>query len=353
MSNSSLQDTSTVLARNIECFEQQRCLIINGPGDTFPQYLSEHGSDTYTFSYHFGYHQLYVQQLTEERAAFGTQIPESWNNFDTIIIYWPKEKALGQLLMQMAMARVANNAAIYCVGLNKGGIKSAPQVAKALELPANKVDAARHCSLFCCPVQSATSVDDNALIMASARVFEVTLNTETIVLVTLAGVFSSGRLDDGTALLLQHLPNNQYDQVLDFGCGCGVITNAIAYLNPKAEVHAVDVNAFALHATQLSLAKNGLKANVYPVTGVQDIQQASLDCIVTNPPFHQGVKTHYQITEQLFSQAPRLLKRHGEMRVVANRFLNYVPLLEASFKQVAVPASTQKFAIYRCTAQPQ
>ena len=62
------------------------------------------------------------------------------------------------------------------------------------------------------------------------------------------GVFSAGRLDPGTAVLLRKADLPRPDAAgpfLDLGCGYGAITCVLATVAPVATVYAVDVNARA------------------------------------------------------------------------------------------------------------
>src|SRR3569833_1761789 len=71
-------------------------------------------------------------------------------------------------------------------------------------------------------------------------------------LATASGVFSGGRLDPGTAVLLRKgdLPTAVTTGVfLDLGCGYGPIAAVLASEAPGAVVHAVDVNSRARELT--------------------------------------------------------------------------------------------------------
>src|SRR5687767_14514347 len=60
------------------------------------------------------------------------------------------------------------------------------------------------------------------------------------------GVFSHGRVDPGTKALLRVAPPPPKGDLLDLGCGYGVIAAALAVQAPRARVWAVDVNERAL-----------------------------------------------------------------------------------------------------------
>ena len=62
-------------------------------------------------------------------------------------------------------------------------------------------------------------------------------------LATDSGVFSPGRLDPGTRLLLEEAPAPPpTGDILDLGCGYGPIACTLAARSPGATVWAVDVN---------------------------------------------------------------------------------------------------------------
>ena len=70
-------------------------------------------------------------------------------------------------------------------------------------------------------------------------------------LVNHAGTYSQERLDVGTRLLLQHLPDDLHEQtVADLGCGNGVLALACARLNPQAKFVLIDESHAAVRSAQ-------------------------------------------------------------------------------------------------------
>ena len=87
-----------------------------------------------------------------------------------------------------------------------------------------------------------------------------------LALQTDAGVFSAGRLDPGTRLLLDTAPAPpQAGHLLDLGCGYGPLALVLASRSPGATVWAVDVNQRALGLCAGNAARAGL-GNVRCVT---------------------------------------------------------------------------------------
>ncbi|MDO4791259.1 MAG: methyltransferase [Buchananella hordeovulneris] len=87
----------------------------------------------------------------------------------------------------------------------------------------------------------------------------VTIQGRDFAVTTAGGVFSTARLDPGTAVLLSHVPPPPRSGVLaDVGCGWGPITLALAAASPQASVVAADVNSVARSLTTDNCAAAGL-----------------------------------------------------------------------------------------------
>jgi 16S rRNA (guanine1207-N2)-methyltransferase len=107
-------------------------------------------------------------------------------------------------------------------------------------------------------------------------------------LATDAGVFSPGRLDPGTRLLLEEAPAPPArGDVLDLGCGYGPVACVLAARSPDAAVWAVDVNERALELCERNARTAGL-ANVRCLPAGDAALPASFATIWSNPPVRIG-----------------------------------------------------------------
>ena len=107
-------------------------------------------------------------------------------------------------------------------------------------------------------------------------------------LATDAGVFSPGRLDPGTRLLLDEAPGPPpAGDLLDLGCGYGPIACVLARRSPGATVWAVDVNERALELCARNAAAAGL-SNVRCVCPDDPSVPPRLAGIWSNPPVRIG-----------------------------------------------------------------
>ena len=107
-------------------------------------------------------------------------------------------------------------------------------------------------------------------------------------LATDAGVFSPGRLDPGTRLLLEESPAPPASgDLLDLGCGYGPVACVLAKRSPGATVWAVDVNERALELCARNARAAGLE-NVRCVTPGDASLPERFAAIWSNPPVRIG-----------------------------------------------------------------
>jgi 16S rRNA (guanine1207-N2)-methyltransferase len=114
-------------------------------------------------------------------------------------------------------------------------------------------------------------------------------------LATDSGVFSPGRLDPGTRLLLEAAPRPPAaGQLLDLGCGYGPLAIALAVSSPGARVWAVDVNRRALELCAANAAAAGA-TNLTAVGPGDQALPARFELIWSNPPIRIGKQALHQL----------------------------------------------------------
>ena len=165
-----------------------------------------------------------------------------------------------------------------------------------------------------------------------------------------ANVFSRQQLDIGTRFFLQHLPaNNKYQQVVDLGCGNGVVGLIFAAKNPAATLHFVDESFMAVASAQqnFKLAFEQRSASFKASDALADFAPDSVDLILCNPPFHQQNTIGNHIAMRMFKQAAQILSVDGELWVIGNRHLGYQGSLKQYFSKVELVAANAKFMILK------
>ena len=166
-----------------------------------------------------------------------------------------------------------------------------------------------------------------------------------------AGVFSAGRLDPGTAVLLRKgdLPTAATTGTfLDLGCGYGPIACVLATEAPAVTVYAIDVNSRARDLTVENAAALGLADRVR-VAGPDEVPgDVVFDQIWSNPPTHVGKAELHALLERWL---PRLVPG-GVVWLVINRNLGGDSLhgwLTSLGWDVRRTASQRGFRVLRAT----
>ena len=130
-----------------------------------------------------------------------------------------------------------------------------------------------------------------------------------------AGVFSRGEVDTGTRLLLEALPEEMAGEILDLGCGWGVIGISIARKWPETRVTMADVNLRALELTRENAKRNRAEVICTESDGMEAFAGKTFDAVVTNPPIRAGKQVIYK----MFADAAGCLKPGGALYLVIRK----------------------------------
>ncbi|HSS68745.1 MAG TPA: methyltransferase [Nocardioidaceae bacterium] len=178
---------------------------------------------------------------------------------------------------------------------------------------------------------------------------EVTVWGRRMSLTSASGVFSAGRLDLGTGVLLRTVePPTTPGRFLDLGCGYGVIACALALASDQAEVWAVDVNERALRLCGENAAALGVDDRVRAVAPSAVPEDIEFDEIWSNPPIRIGKSALHDL---LLEWLPRLTPG-GHANLVVGRNLGADSLqrwLDDQGYRCQRRASAKGFRVLRAT----
>ncbi|WP_350342471.1 methyltransferase [Proteinivorax tanatarense] len=163
-------------------------------------------------------------------------------------------------------------------------------------------------------------------------------------------VFSKGRIDKGSALLVKSFvennsKNRQKAQVLDLGCGYGFISVAISCFL-EVSMTSVDINSRAVSLCKKNCEKNNVYSNCIQSDGFKNIN-SNFDYILVNPPIRAGKNVVYTILKDCHKH----LNAEGELWVVirvkqgAKSLKKY---LQSFFSQVDTIDKKGGFHILKC-----
>lgn len=102
------------------------------------------------------------------------------------------------------------------------------------------------------------------------------------------GVFSKDKFDYGTRLLLDSIDISKLSgNVLDLGCGIGVVGIILGTNNKNINIDMIDINERAISLVRDNLTLNKVKANVFSSDVYSNVNK-KYDYIITNPPIRAG-----------------------------------------------------------------
>jgi 16S rRNA (guanine1207-N2)-methyltransferase len=344
-----MSNISQVLLRNSELLSANTPLFINLMEDGFiTHYLDDYPKAKITC-----YNTNFIDYLAineKYKNHINTVFSSEYRNnvkHDLVVINFPKSKDELAFTLAMIAPYLLNDAKIMLVGEKKGGVQSSPKLTQHFLTSCQKIDAARHCLLFGGIVKATEDEIEAFTIDDWYKKYQINISGIKLTIASLPGVFSQKKLDVGTALLLDNLPKNMQGKVLDFGCGAGVISCFIGKKFPAAELFLLDVNALALTSAKKTLQLNNLSGEVFASNSLSNVTE-KYQHIVSNPPFHQGIKTNYQASEYFLKGIKPYIAPHGNITIVANSFLQYLPIMQEHIGTTKRLINKQGFAIYHC-----
>jgi len=159
------------------------------------------------------------------------------------------------------------------------------------------------------------------------------------------GIFSYRSTDLGTAALARHFPDCSGQEVLDLGCGSGVLSLAAFKAGAKS-VLAADANAIATACAESNFRSQNLPGRAI-CTNLTEGIESEFDIVLSNPPFHHGSETDFSFPGKILDAILPRLRPGGSAYLVANRFLDYFAQGQRRFQSVEILAREQGYCVYR------
>lgn len=284
-----------------------------------------------------------VKALTSVDALSGTPT--------TVIIKIPRTLALLEQQLRDLRECISGDTQIVAAGKVKSVTRSVLALFEKIIGPTTTSLAKKKSRLiFCSPSQPLPKATSSPFPTRwSARL----ATGATVTVANHANVFSRQSLDIGARFMIEHMRVENIDNVIDLGCGNGVLGLNALSMAPDSRVTFVDESFMALASARQNVIDNFpdqlaqcrfVPSNCLETLLEQPDSQAYTK-VLCNPPFHQQNTITDHIAWQMFHDSRELLVKGGHLIVVANRHLDYHVKLKRLFGGVKVLASQQKFVI--------
>lgn len=133
---------------------------------------------------------------------------------------------------------------------------------------------------------------------------------------TRPGLFSPEHVDRGTLAMLSVARFEEGMQVLDLGCGCGVVGIVAAKICGEENITMCDIDPNAVETAAANAERNGVSGvKVLVSDGLKQVEEAGFDLILSNPPY----QTDFSVAKSFIEKGFNRLKIGGTLLMVTKR----------------------------------
>lgn len=160
--------------------------------------------------------------------------------------------------------------------------------------------------------------DNDPNIKSNQKIISFVLASRQFDFVSDNGVFSKGKIDQGSIVLLKALIKHASikGNILDLGAGYGTIGLTLASLYREAKFLLVDVNTRACTLARINRKNFGLtNVEIKESDRFSSINDEIFDIVITNPPIRAGKEVIYK----MFKEAYEHLAPNGRLYIVIRK----------------------------------
>jgi 16S rRNA (guanine1207-N2)-methyltransferase len=122
-------------------------------------------------------------------------------------------------------------------------------------------------------------------------------------------------------------------QVLDLGCGCGIVGIAAAKICGEENITMCDIDPLAVETARANAMRNGVPGVEIVVSdGLKQVERAGFDMILSNPPY----QTDFSVAKSFIEKGFNRLKIGGTLLMVTKRREWYRNKIAAIFGGVRI-----------------
>jgi len=291
------------------------------------------------------YFKPYADELQQKGAVVAAklQIQGAEPSFDAVVCLMPKNMVEARYGAAMGLRSLKKGGFFVCAADNKAGGTRIQSMMRDFGLSDIQIESKNKAR---CGVGVADVLNEQAMQEAlDAGGVRPVLDNRFL---SQSGVFGWNKIDKGSELLTQFIPNTLKGKGADFGCGYGYLSDYVLSHCPKVKhIYAIDADrrAVDLCAKNLEQYEQG-KTTLWRDLTTPQIEAKNLDFIIMNPPFHEGRDANTDIGVQFIETARSVLRLGGALYMVANSHLPYEKILAQKFETVRNVHEGQGFKIF-------
>lgn len=333
----------------------ERLLLINDQFGALSCSLSPYApvnwSDSYV-SHLSAQHNLDQNHLGSHEVTLLPATKEPNQSFSLILIRIPKSQAL--LTQQLSQLRSVINSEtiIIAAGMSKYIHRSTLQLFENILGPTETSLAVKKSRLIF------AKLDQQLILPPLKKHQHYTDKTLGITLYNQANVFARDKLDIGARFFIQQFTKlPQANNIIDLGCGNGILGIMAKQYQPQSSIHFVDESYMAIDSAKYNYQQcfpedeasyyqsDSLSQTPWLTNTSNNPLLTAPDLILCNPPFHQQHTISDHIAWRMLTQSKQALAKNGELWVIGNRHLNYHIKLKRLFGNCQTMAGNKKFVV--------
>lgn len=290
----------------------------------------------------------YADEWSAHNTKVLLSLPEK-NEYSAIFCVLPKQKEESLYRLASSLSILSENGLLLSVAANDAGGKRLEKWYVELGLQPTSLSKSK-CRIVWAKKDN---IDEEKILKFMKAGSQQSIQVEGLDFITKPGIFGWNKIDRGSKLLVQSLPNNLKGNGADFGCGYGYLSNFILDGNVQVKkMYIFDADDSALQCTKENLKQYEKNVEInyrwqdltLPVNNIKP-----LDWIVMNPPFHKSKEMSVDVGIKFVETAARLLRKGGRLYMVANAHLPYERILENNFSENEKIVEEQGFKVFLAT----
>ncbi|MFD2052739.1 class I SAM-dependent methyltransferase [Mesorhizobium calcicola] len=273
-----------------------------------------------------------------QASGFTVTAQAEGDGFDMALVLAGRHRGLNELRLAEALERVAPGGLVVVAGGKDDGIASLRRRVDEL-VPLEAHLPKYHGIAFWVRRPADLAAAQNLRAANPALLVEGRFRTA-------PGMFSFDRIDTGSKLLVENLPNDLRGSVADFCAGWGYVAAEIAARSPGlSALDLYEAEFDALEAARGNIGTVTAEPRFFWIDLLKEPVEKRYDAIAMNPPFHRSRAAEPEIGAGMIRAAAKALKPGGRLLMVANRQLPYEPVLSAAFSSHAELARDGMFKV--------